>query len=98
MHAPPPALTLPGLSFTQLLEQQLFQRSRRFLWRLGRSLGGGSALYHQVVSVLQGGAASTPEDLEKVGVHLHLSFQCFKKHKNAFQSFFLRSENDISKI
>ncbi|XP_056876965.1 GON-4-like protein isoform X2 [Takifugu flavidus] len=48
------------------LEQQLFQRSRQFLRRLGRSLGEGSALYQQVVSVLQGSSASRPEDLEKI--------------------------------
>lgn len=79
-HAPAP-LNSPWafLSFKQLLEQQLFQRSRRFLWRLGRSLGQGSVLYHQVVSVLQGSSASTPEDLEKVEVNLHLMFQCSER-------------------
>lgn len=50
----------------QLPEQQLFQRSRWFLWRLGRSLGEDSTLYHQVVSVLQGSSAPTPEDMDKV--------------------------------
>lgn len=50
----------------QLLEQQLFQRSRRFLQRLGRTLGEGSTLYFQVVSVLQGSSAPTPKDMDKV--------------------------------
>lgn len=50
----------------QLLEQQLFQRSRRFLQRLGQNLGEGSTLYHQVVLVLQENSAPTPEDVEKV--------------------------------
>lgn len=50
----------------QLLEQQLFERSRRFLRRLGRSLGEDSSLYQQVVSVLQGSSAPPPEDMDKV--------------------------------
>lgn len=50
----------------QLPEQQQFQRSRRFLHRLGRSLGGDPTLYHQVVTVLQGSSAPTPEDMDKV--------------------------------
>lgn len=64
-------LNLLLVSFKQFLEQQLFQRSRQFLRRLGRSLGEGSALYQQVVSVLQGSSASRPEDLEKVDLSLH---------------------------
>ncbi|MED6268062.1 hypothetical protein CHARACLAT_018468, partial [Characodon lateralis] len=49
-----------------LLEQQLFERSRRFLRRMGRSLGESSVLYQQVVSVLQGSSAPSPEDVDKV--------------------------------
>ncbi|XP_036001285.1 GON-4-like protein [Fundulus heteroclitus] len=49
-----------------LLEQQLFERSRRFLRRMGRSLGESSLLYQQVVSVLQGSSAPTSQDVDKV--------------------------------
>lgn len=49
-----------------LLEQQLFERSRRFLRRMGRSLGESSPLYQQVVFVLQGSSAPTSEDVDKV--------------------------------
>ncbi|XP_045915181.1 GON-4-like protein isoform X1 [Micropterus dolomieu] len=49
-----------------LPEQQLFERSRRFLRRLGQSLGEGSAPYQQVVSVLQGSAAPPPDEMDKV--------------------------------
>ncbi|KAM7373710.1 hypothetical protein PAMP_008544 [Pampus punctatissimus] len=49
-----------------LLEQQMFEHSRRFLRRLGRSLGEGSTLYQQVVSVLQGSSAPPPEHMEKI--------------------------------
>uniref|UniRef100_A0A087XTS0 Si:dkey-27c15.3 n=1 Tax=Poecilia formosa TaxID=48698 RepID=A0A087XTS0_POEFO len=49
-----------------LLEQQLFERSRRFLRRMGRSLGESSPLYQQVVSVLQGSSAPSSEDVDKV--------------------------------
>ncbi|XP_068188567.1 GON-4-like protein isoform X2 [Antennarius striatus] len=49
-----------------LLEHQLFERSRRFLRLLRRSPGEGSALYHQVVSVLQGSSTPTPEDMKKI--------------------------------
>ncbi|XP_069581769.1 GON-4-like protein [Brachyistius frenatus] len=49
-----------------LAEQQLFERSRRFLRRLGRSLGEGSSLYQQVVSVLQGSSAPSSADLDEV--------------------------------
>uniref|UniRef100_A0AAQ5ZAT9 Uncharacterized protein n=1 Tax=Amphiprion ocellaris TaxID=80972 RepID=A0AAQ5ZAT9_AMPOC len=49
-----------------LLEQQLFERSRRFLRRLRRSLGESSAPYQQVVSVLQGSPAPSPEDMDQV--------------------------------
>ncbi|XP_053302865.1 GON-4-like protein [Pleuronectes platessa] len=48
------------------LEQQLFESSRRFLRRLGQSLGEGSSLYQQVVSVLQGSPTPPPEDMEKI--------------------------------
>ncbi|XP_039461477.1 GON-4-like protein isoform X2 [Oreochromis aureus] len=49
-----------------LLEQQLFERSRVFLWKLRWSLGESSALYQQVVSVLQGSSAPLPEDINKL--------------------------------
>ncbi|KAM4725905.1 GON-4-like protein [Anableps anableps] len=49
-----------------LLEQRLFERSRRFLRRMGRSLGESSLLYQQVVSVLQGSSAPSSEDVDKV--------------------------------
>ncbi|XP_017285076.1 GON-4-like protein isoform X2 [Kryptolebias marmoratus] len=49
-----------------LLEQQLFERSRRFLRRLGKNLGENSLLYQQVVSVLQGSTAPSSEDMDKV--------------------------------
>ncbi|XP_040909821.1 GON-4-like protein isoform X1 [Toxotes jaculatrix] len=49
-----------------LWEQQLFERSRRFLRRLGRSLGESSSLYQQVVSVLQGSPTPPPEDMDKI--------------------------------
>ncbi|KAF1371477.1 hypothetical protein PFLUV_G00277760 [Perca fluviatilis] len=49
-----------------LTEQQQFERSRRFLRRLGRSLGGDSAPYQQVVSALQRGSAPPPEELHQI--------------------------------
>lgn len=55
-----------------LVEQQLFERSRRFLRRLGRSLGEGSTLYQEVVSVLQGSSAPSLEDREKISSLLRL--------------------------
>lgn len=50
----------------QLLEQQLFERSRRFLRQLGRRLGEDSSPYQQVVSALQGNSVPPPEDMDKV--------------------------------
>ncbi|XP_075867546.1 GON-4-like protein isoform X4 [Nelusetta ayraudi] len=47
-------------------EQQQFQRSRRFLLRVGRSLGKSSALYCQLVSLLQGSPAPSAQDLHQV--------------------------------
>ncbi|XP_030002728.1 GON-4-like protein [Sphaeramia orbicularis] len=60
-----------------LVEQQLFERSRRFLRRLGRSLGEGSTLYQEVVSVLQGSSAPSLEDREKISslLRLHTDLQ-----------------------
>lgn len=55
-----------------LLEQQLFERSRRFLRRLRRSLGESSALYQQVVSVLQGSPTPSPEDMDQLSSLLRL--------------------------
>lgn len=78
-------LNLLLVSFKQFLEQQLFQRSRQFLRRLGTSLGEGSALYQQVVSVLQGSSASRPEDLEKVDLSLHFMLENHKMLLNNFQ-------------
>nr|XP_033493672.1 GON-4-like protein isoform X2 [Epinephelus lanceolatus]XP_033493673.1 GON-4-like protein isoform X2 [Epinephelus lanceolatus] len=49
-----------------LEEQQLFERSRRFLRLLGRSLGEGSSLYQHVVSVLQASSTPPPEDMEQI--------------------------------
>ncbi|XP_061598030.1 GON-4-like protein isoform X2 [Cololabis saira] len=49
-----------------LLEQQLFEQSRRFLWRLGQNLGESSSLYQEVVSMLQGSPAPSSENMEKV--------------------------------
>ncbi|XP_030597777.1 GON-4-like protein isoform X1 [Archocentrus centrarchus] len=54
-----------------VLEQQLFERSRRFLWKLRQRLGESSALYQQVVSVLQGSSAPLPEDTNKLSSLLH---------------------------
>lgn len=59
-----------NLLFCQLLEQQLFERSRRFLRRLGQNLGENSSLYQQVVSVLQGSSAPSSEDIDKVDIDL----------------------------
>ncbi len=59
-------LNSSSVFFCQLLEQQLFERSRQFLRRLGRSLGKSSIYYQQVVSVLQGGPTPSPEDMNKV--------------------------------
>nr|XP_046273124.1 GON-4-like protein [Scatophagus argus] len=63
-----------------LLEQQLFERSRRFLRRLRWNLGEGSTLYHQVVSVLQGSSAPSPEDMDKISSLL-------KRHSDLHEEF-----------
>ncbi|CAN9503565.1 unnamed protein product [Ophioblennius macclurei] len=55
-----------------LFEQQTFERSRRFLWRLGQSLGKSSALYRQVVSALQRSSAPSPDDIQQVSSLLRL--------------------------
>ncbi|XP_075931615.1 GON-4-like protein isoform X3 [Anarhichas minor] len=63
-----------------LTEQRLFERSRRFLRRLGRSLGEDSSPFRQVVSVLQGSSTPSPEDMVKISsllrrhTHLHREF------------------------
>lgn len=59
-------LTLPLV--LQQWEQQQFQRSRRFLLRVGRSLGKSSALYCQLVSLLQGSPAPSAQDLHQVSL------------------------------
>ncbi|XP_056154021.1 GON-4-like protein [Lampris incognitus] len=57
-------------------EQRLFQRSRRFLRELGRCLGEGSSCYQELVSVLQGGPAPGPDDIQKISYllkdHAHI--------------------------
>ncbi|XP_026205500.1 GON-4-like protein isoform X2 [Anabas testudineus] len=53
-----------------LLEQQLFERSRKFLRRLGRSLGESSSLYQQVVSVLQGSSTPLQNEVNKISTLL----------------------------
>ncbi|XP_050925660.1 GON-4-like protein isoform X2 [Lates calcarifer] len=67
-----------------LLEQQLFERSRQFLRRLRQSLGESSALYQQVVLVLQGSPAPPPEDMEKISsllrLHPHLQESFLQLH------------------
>ncbi|XP_035848957.1 GON-4-like protein [Sander lucioperca] len=63
-----------------LTEQQQFERSRRFLRRLARSLGGGSALYQQVVSALQRGSTPPPEELHQISSLL-------RRHSDLQQEF-----------
>ncbi|KAG7471545.1 GON-4 isoform X1 [Solea senegalensis] len=64
-----------------LMEQQLFESSRRFLRQLGQSLGKSSSLYQQVVSLLQESPTLSPTDMEKISTllklhpHLHQLFQ-----------------------
>lgn len=65
-----PWVPILNLRLCQLLEQQLFERSRRFLRRLGQNLGENSSLYQQVVSVLQGSSAPSSEDFDKVDIYL----------------------------
>ncbi|XP_077937206.1 GON-4-like protein isoform X2 [Gasterosteus aculeatus] len=66
-----------------LTEQRLFERSRRFLRLLGRSLGESSDQFQQLVSVLQGSSAPSPEDMVQIssllGQHadLHREFWAF---------------------
>ncbi|XP_037330678.2 GON-4-like protein isoform X2 [Pungitius pungitius] len=49
-----------------LTEQRLFERSRRFLRLLRRSLGENSHQFQQLVSVLQGSSAPSPEDMVQI--------------------------------
>ncbi|XP_058475259.1 GON-4-like protein isoform X2 [Solea solea] len=64
-----------------LMEQQLFESSRRFLRQLGQILGKSSSLYQQVVSLLQESPTLSPTDMEKISSllklhpHLHQLFQ-----------------------
>ncbi|KAM8840181.1 uncharacterized protein AB9W97_001113 isoform 2-T2 [Spinachia spinachia] len=66
-----------------LTEQRLFERSRRFLRLLGRSLGESSHQFQQLVSVLQGSSTPSPEDMVQIssllGQHadLHREFWQF---------------------
>eukprot|EP00064_Thunnus_orientalis_P022829 superscaffoldBa00008055_g23049 len=67
-----------------LLEQQMFEHSRRFLRRLGQSLGEGSALYKQVVSMLQGSSTPPPEHMEQISSLL----KCHPDLQQEFSEFF----------
>lgn len=58
----------------------MFEHSRRFLQRLERSLGNGSSLYQQVVSVLQGSSAPLPEHMKKVDNDISPSLKIMKKY------------------
>ncbi|XP_037651781.1 GON-4-like protein [Sebastes umbrosus] len=62
------------------MEKQLFERSRRFLRRLGQSLGEGSSPFQQVVSVLQGSSAPLAEDMDKISSLL-------RRHSDLHQEF-----------
>lgn len=57
----------------QQWEQQQFRRSRGFLLRVRRSLGESSALYRQLVSLLQGIPAPSAKDLHQVSSLLALA-------------------------
>ncbi|XP_034456389.1 GON-4-like protein [Hippoglossus hippoglossus] len=72
------------------LEQQLFECSRRFLRRLGQSLGETSSLYQQVVSVLQGSPTPPPEDMDKISSLL--------RHHQDLQQLFLQFHTHSSPI
>ncbi|XP_071355555.1 GON-4-like protein isoform X2 [Trachinotus anak] len=73
-----------------LLEQKMFERSRWFLRRLGRSLGESSSLYQQVVSVLQGSPTPPREDMHKI-------LSLLKNHPN-LQECFLQLHTHSSPI
>lgn len=64
-----------NLLLCQLLEHRLFERSRRFLRRLGRNLGENSLLYQEVVCVLQGSSAPSTEDIDKVSLEIKSRFR-----------------------
>ncbi|KAM4630069.1 uncharacterized protein gon4la [Polymixia lowei] len=72
-----------------LAEQRLFERSRQFLRRLGRSLGEGSSHYQEVVCVLQGGHVPGAADILKISsllkdhTHLQQEFWEFFKELHA---------------
>ncbi|XP_068423199.1 GON-4-like protein isoform X1 [Clinocottus analis] len=68
-----------------LTEQQMFQRSRRFLRRLQRSLGEGSSPFQQVVSVLQGSPTPPPEDMVKISSLLRHHSDLHKEFWDFFQ-------------
>lgn len=80
-----------------LVEQQLFERSRQFLRQLGRSLGEGSVLHQQVVSVLQGSSTPSPEDMHKISSllkhHPHLQEDFWE----FFQQLHARSANQLTR-
>uniref|UniRef100_A0A8P4GR28 CASP8-associated protein 2 n=1 Tax=Dicentrarchus labrax TaxID=13489 RepID=A0A8P4GR28_DICLA len=79
-----------------VLEQQLFERSRWFLRQLGQSLGESSVLYQQVVSVLQGSSAPSPEDMDKISSllkhHPHLQEEFWE----FFQQLHARTTDYVS--
>ncbi|XP_056264805.1 GON-4-like protein [Pseudoliparis swirei] len=78
-----------------LTEQRLFERSRRFLRRLGRSLGEDTSLFQQVVSVLQGSPAPPAENLVKVSSLLILHSDLHKEFWDFFQQLH-DSETDFT--
>ncbi|XP_028281569.1 GON-4-like protein [Parambassis ranga] len=69
-----------------LLEQQLFERSRRFLRQLAQNVGKSSALYQQVVSVLQGSSAFSSQDVEKLTSLL----RCYPQLQQEVRELFLQ--------
>ncbi|KAG7225303.1 hypothetical protein INR49_007150 [Caranx melampygus] len=72
----------PGLSeqLLQLLEQQMFERSRQFLWQLGRRLGESSSLYQQISSLLIH-HPNLQESFQKLHVHSSPTATCSENTK-----------------
>ncbi|XP_013877898.1 GON-4-like protein [Austrofundulus limnaeus] len=79
-----------------LLEQRLFERSRRFLRRLGRNLGENSLLYQEVVSVLQGSSAPSSEDIDKVSSLLKQHPDLQEEVQEFFQQLHTRSSPEAT--
>ncbi|KAM3596046.1 uncharacterized protein V6R79_007383 [Siganus canaliculatus] len=80
-----------------LVEQELFERSRQFLRKLGRSLGVGSSLYRQVVSVLQGGSTPSPEAMDEVSSLLRLHPQLQQEFWEFFQQLSIQPSPGVSR-